>query len=123
MTLFKIKFGSKIDLMVERLFVYGTLAPGCPNEHILKNIDGTWQEATVIGKLKEKGWGAKMGYFGIELDNNKDAIKGFIFQSKNLSNYWDMLDNFEGKEYKRVITKAKLANGSIVEAYIYALRD
>ena len=39
-----------------------------------------------------------MGYPGIELNNNADEIKGFIFKSKNLLNHWSMIDNFEGKE-------------------------
>ena len=33
------------------LFVYGTLAPGEPNEHILKDVEGVWLEASVTGKL------------------------------------------------------------------------
>ena len=32
---------------MERLFVYGTLGPGRPNEHILLKIGGTWQPASV----------------------------------------------------------------------------
>ena len=61
--------------MVERLFVYGTLAPNSPNKHILKKIGGSWQEATVKGRLKtqKKGWGAKMGYDGIELFLGSDV--------------------------------------------------
>lgn len=109
--------------MIEKLFVYGTLAPNRPNEHILKKIGGSWQDATVRGILKEKGWGANMGYPGIELNDNADEIKGFIFESKNLSNHWKILDNFEGNEYKRVITKAQLKNKNIIETYIYTLRN
>ena len=33
--------------MIERLFVYGTLAPGQPNEHVLREIGVTWEAATV----------------------------------------------------------------------------
>ena len=109
--------------MIEKLFVYGTLAPNRPNEHILKKIGGSWQDAIVIGKLKEEGWGAEMGYPGIELNDNADEIKGSIFNSENLSNHWNMLDNFEGKGYERVIAKAKLKDKSIVETYIYTLRN
>jgi len=84
--------------MVETLFVYGTLAPGRPNEHILKEIGGSWQDAMVLGRLKEEGWGATMGYPGIELDTHGEEIKGFIFTSENLSDHWHMLDDFEGDE-------------------------
>jgi hypothetical protein len=34
-----------------------------------------------------------------------------------------MLDDFEGEGYERVITKAKLKDGNIVETYIYTLRN
>ena len=40
------------------LFVYGTLAAGESNEHILKGVEGFWQEASVTGKLYACGWGA-----------------------------------------------------------------
>ena len=44
--------------MVDRLFVYGTLAPGRPNEHILADVAGEWEPASVTGRLLEEGWGA-----------------------------------------------------------------
>jgi len=73
--------------------------------------------------LKEEGWGAEMGCPGIELNDNADEIKGFIFQSKNLSNHWNMLDDFEGEGYKRVLAKAKLKDESVIETYIYTLSN
>ena len=41
---------------INNLFVYGTLAPGRPNEHILQDIGGTWKEGSVTGKLHQEGW-------------------------------------------------------------------
>jgi gamma-glutamylcyclotransferase (GGCT)/AIG2-like uncharacterized protein YtfP len=41
--------------MIKKLFVYGTLGPGRPNEHIMKNIGDTWEEASVIGILHQEG--------------------------------------------------------------------
>ena len=37
--------------MIQRLFVYGTLAPGRPNEHLLNEIGGSWEEANSPGIL------------------------------------------------------------------------
>lgn len=108
--------------MVERLFVYGTLAPNRPNEHILKEIGGEWQEASVKGFLEDKGWGSKMGYPAIKLDNSANDVEGFVFISKNLKNHWDKLDKFEGDEYKRVPTQAKLKDGTLVDVYVYELK-
>ena len=45
-------------LAIERLFVYGTLQPGQPNEHELASISGEWSKAQVRGRLVDVGWGA-----------------------------------------------------------------
>jgi gamma-glutamylcyclotransferase (GGCT)/AIG2-like uncharacterized protein YtfP len=108
--------------MAQCLFVYGTLGPGRPNEHVLSAIGGTWEEASVSGYLKSQGWGAEIGYPGIILDDKGDEIKGHIFHSDNLDYHWDELDDFEGEEYLRVLTTIKTKDNISVEAYIYTLR-
>ncbi len=108
--------------MVDRLFVYGTLGPDRPNEHVLANIGGSWLKATVTGSLRHEGWGAEMGYPGIVLDLKGDKVEGFIFTSENLENNWYRLDKFEGAAYERVLTKAELNDGNFTDAYIYALK-
>jgi len=107
--------------MRQRLFVYGTLGPGRPNEHILGAIGGSWEDASVNGYLKPRGWGAEMGYPGIVIDDAGDEIKGHLFCSDTLDRHWDDLDAFEGEEYKRVLTKVKTKDNTAVEAYIYIL--
>ena len=108
--------------MTHRLFVYGTLAPGRPNAHVLADVPGEWEPATVTGRLFQEGWGAAVGYPGIVLDENGDEIEGFLFTSDRLAEHWARLDEFEGDGYKRVVTMAKLKDGSGVDAYIYRLR-
>ena len=109
--------------MIQRLFVYGTLGPGRPYEHVLNAIGGTWDDASVKGYLKPHGWGAAMGYPGIVLDDTGDEIKGFLFSSDTLEDHWDELDDFEGEAYKRVLTEVKTKDNRSVEAYIYILRE
>ena len=109
--------------MIQRLFVYGTLAPGRPNEHVLSEIGGSWEAATVTGTLRQEGWGATMGYPGIVLDQHGDEIQGFLFSSEKLSDHWARLDEFEGKSYERVMTVVKLNDNRTVDAYIYQLRE
>jgi gamma-glutamylcyclotransferase (GGCT)/AIG2-like uncharacterized protein YtfP len=109
-------------IMAEKLFAYGTLGPGRPNEHVLKAVGGVWESATVGGKLRQEGWGTEMGYPGIDLDENGEEIEGFLFTSENLSSHWKALDDFEGEDYERVVAQAKLKDGSMVDAYIYILR-
>ncbi|MNZ83746.1 AIG2-like family protein [compost metagenome] len=111
-----------VKSMIERLFVYGTLAPGRPNEHVLGEVGGSWEAASVTGRLRQEGWGAEMGYPGLDLDEKGEEIAGFLFTSENLSAYWEKLDAFEGSAYERVLTSAKLEDNRVVDAYVYALR-
>lgn len=107
--------------MTHRLFVYGTLAPGRPNEHVLAGIPGEWESATVTGRLLQKGWGAAVGYPGIVLDERGGEVQGLLFTSESLDKHWARLDEFEGDGYERVLTSAKRQDGTTVEAYIYRL--
>lgn len=107
---------------MERLFVYGTLQPGGPNEHVLTAIGGEWKPAVIKGKLIEAGWGAGMGYPGLVLDESGNDIHGHVFISSRLSDQWDDLDEFEGKEYERVVTSVTCLNREKVQAHVYVLR-
>ncbi len=108
--------------MFNRLFVYGTLAPGRPNEHVLAEVPGKWEPAIVKGKLLQEGWGAAEGYPGIVLDESGSEVNGFLLTSAALSEHWVRLDMFEGDGYERVLTTAKLRDGSVVKAHIYELK-
>jgi gamma-glutamylcyclotransferase (GGCT)/AIG2-like uncharacterized protein YtfP len=108
--------------MTDRLFVYGTLAPGRPNEHVLADVAGTWEPATVKGTLLQEGWGAALGCPGIVLDTEAGIVHGFIFSSEALPAHWARLDAFEGDGYERVVTTAELNDGTVVTAFIYALK-
>ena len=108
--------------MRDRLFVYGTLAPGRPNEHVLAGLVGKWESASVSGRLIPEGWGAAEGYPAIVLDENGDDVEGFVFSSDDLAAHWTRLDHFEGEGYERVVTTAKLKNGKAVDVYVYSLR-
>ncbi len=109
-------------MSINSLFVYGTLAPGRPNEHVLKKIGGTWRKGSVTGILHQEGWGATMGYPAITLDVNGKEVNGFVFSSDDFSSYWEELDEFEGSEYERVIVKVNLKNEATIDAYIYTLK-
>lgn len=107
---------------MERLFIYGSLQPGGPNEHVLTAIGGEWKPAAIKGKLVEAGWGASMGYPGLVIDKHEDDVHGYVFTSSNLSTQWAHLDKFEGKEYERIVASVTLLSGKQVEAYVYVLR-
>ena len=101
--------------------MYGTLGPGKPNEHILREIEGTFIPASVRGHLFPEGWGAALGYPGMVLHEKGEIIKGHLFISDNLPDHWEALDAFEGEGYKRQITSVFLENGDNREAYVYVL--
>ncbi|HVF72665.1 MAG TPA: gamma-glutamylcyclotransferase family protein [Chthoniobacterales bacterium] len=107
---------------MHRLFVYGTLAPGRPNEHILASVPGKWEPAAVNGVLFKERWGAAAGYPGIVLDASAREVAGLLFSSEILAEHWTRLDEFEGEGYQRVVTRVKRKDGTAVEAYIYELR-
>jgi len=108
--------------MTDRLFVYGTLAPGRANEHVLQGASGTWEAAIVRGHLFEQGWGAAMGFPGIVLDDAGPEVQGLLFTSEQLTELWPHLDDFEGDGYERVQTLASLPGGETFTTYIYVLR-
>ena len=107
---------------MENFFVYGSLQPGAPNEHVLAHVEGKWQPAVVRGRLVEKGWGASMGYPGLVLDEGGDAVRGHLLTSPNLDAEWPGLDELEGEEYERVEASVILESGETARAQIYVLR-
>jgi len=76
----------------------------------------------VRGRLHAEGWGAAAGYPAIVLADEGDTVHGFVFSSPELAGRWAALDDFEGEGYERVLVTARLEDGRVVEAWIYALR-
>jgi len=105
--------------MADRLFIYGTLAPGRPNERVLADVDGRWEPASVRGHLHEQGWGAALGYPGIILAEDGPEVHGAVLTAGSLADQWERLDEFEGEGYTRVLTTVRLESGEHVQAQIY----
>lgn len=106
-----------------QLFVYGTLAPGEINEHVLKPLNGRWQSATVRGTLHPEGWGASHGFPAMRLNPNAERVSGQLFSSPELADFWQQLDEFEGEAYRRAETQVQLNDGTARIASIYVLND
>ncbi len=109
--------------MVDRLFVYGTLAPGKPNAHILAPLGGAWEPGKIRGRLLMQGWGALEGFPGIVPDEQGEAVDGLVFSAERLADFWPTLDEFEGPGYQRVIAAVQMEDGRSVDAYVYALNE
>lgn len=107
--------------MTHRLFVYGTLAPGRSNAHVLSGIPGTWEPAAVTGTLYAEAWGAAAGFPGLVPDSDGGEVPGLLFTSDALPAHWARLDAFEGEGYERVPTRAVRSDGTVVDAWVYRL--
>ncbi|MEM9034514.1 MAG: gamma-glutamylcyclotransferase [Actinomycetota bacterium] len=103
-----------------RLAVYGTLAPGRPNEHVLAPLGGTWTVGIIRGELRQEGWGADLGYPGIVLHPDGPTVEVHLLESAGLPDRWAELDEYEGPGYRRVVTDVLTDDGS-VPANVYVL--
>lgn len=105
---------------VDRLAVYGSLAPGRPNHHQLAGLSGRWIEGTVRGDLVEEVCGSV--YPGMVLDPDAPPVTVKVLESPDLPSHWARLDAFEGDAYQRTATLVTTSEGEI-EAWIYELEE
>jgi len=86
-----------------RLAVYGSLAPGRENHHVVAPLGGSWATGMVEGDLARYGWGAALGYPALHLRRGGQAVPVQVLTSEALRQAWAKLDAFEGKEYRRLL--------------------
>lgn len=103
-----------------RLATYGTLSPGRVNHGQLAMLKGRWLQGTVRGRLLDAGWGTEIGFPGLVLDPGGPVVEAHVFESLELPAHWSRLDEFEGPDYRRVITEVDTPEG-IVTAWIYVV--
>lgn len=108
---------------MQRLFIYGTLAPGRSNHHVVRDIEGQWSKAWMRGVLHEEGWGACEGYpaFVPSKNGKGELVEGFLLSATSLDEHWKRLDAFEGDGYMRLIFTAVDESGAHFEAFVYAM--
>lgn len=103
------------------LFVYGTLAPGQTNHHLLQPLRGIWQRGWIQGTLYPEGIGQIRGYPVVDLEQPAKRIDGHVLLSEDLPGCWAQLDAYEGPGYQRVRTRVHLDDETSIEAWVYAL--
>lgn len=110
-----------------RLFVYGTLAPGESNAHILAGLQGRWEVAEVRGYVYPEGLEASEWYPALILaaadDQSAPTVTRRLFISDDLPAFWPQLDAFEGACYRRVVVQAHGQDSGTVDAYVYELNQ
>jgi len=85
------------------LAVYGTLAPGQPNHHVVAPLGGEWTSGLVEGDLFPVGWGATLGYPAFRPRVGGAAIAVQVLTAPTLATAWPTLDRFEGPGYRRIL--------------------
>lgn len=107
------------------LIVYGTLAPGRSNHKVIAHIKGQWKNSIIKGELVKEGWAAEHGYnaFRHTSKENEKEIASLVFFSEELKANWQMLDEFEGEGYRRILAKYELEDGKVGVGYIYAINE
>ena len=113
--------GTEIAAAARRLAVYGTLAPGRANAHVLEPLGGRWFDGTVRGRRINAGWGDTYGYPGLQLDPDGDEIAVQVLEAAGLPERFAELDAFEGAEYERVIAEVRTPACTLL-ANVYVIR-
>jgi gamma-glutamylcyclotransferase (GGCT)/AIG2-like uncharacterized protein YtfP len=106
---------------INRLIVYGSLAPGESNEHVLQPLKGTWSSGFIKGYKEILTTGEAIGYYAFTPDDNGPDIEVLIFESDELFGYWDVLDEFEGDDYKRILIEYEDPKGKKQMGHIYRI--
>lgn len=106
-----------------RLIVYGSLAPGGTNHHVVVGLAGTWRSGWITGGLLEVGWGAEHGYPALRWDPAGERIAAHLLESSELPGFWSRLDAFEGDGYRRILVPFLGEDGSCVAGQVYAYRE
>jgi gamma-glutamylcyclotransferase (GGCT)/AIG2-like uncharacterized protein YtfP len=109
-------FDLLLDSPERKLIVYGTLAPGEPNHHIISDLEGEWDTCIAEGDL--------IDFNGLMLFRWKPSGKRLemkLFISPDLPKQWAKIDKFEGFYYKRRLIAAETDRGvSVANIYVDA---
>ena len=104
------------------LAVYGTLAPGQPNHHVVAPLGGEWTDGVVEGELLPVGWGATLGYRAFRPRAGPAVVAAKVLTSPLLATAWADLDRFEGEEYRRILVPV-FAPGPEDERRLYTVAN
>ena len=109
---------------MERLAVYGSLAPGGKHHDVLAGLRGTWREGTIGGRLAP-GAGPAKGYPVLTLAPESPAtrVEVRVFESPDLPDHWPRLSAFEGPGYRREGAVVTLEGGARVVSQVFVAAD
>ena len=108
------------------LAVYGTLAPGRPNHHVVARLGGEWTDGLIEGDLLPLGWGAALGYPGFRPRVGGDAVAVRVLTAPSLATAWPALDRFEGPGYRRILVPVfgtEMGSGQVGERQLHTVAN
>ena len=91
-----------------RLAVYGTLAPGRSNDHMLSQLDGQWLDGHVRGEVQERDG------FPVFSWRNGPSVPVRILDAPALSQTFERLDQFEGAKYRRILVPVQVKDQRVI---------
>lgn len=50
-------------------------------------------------------------------------VDGFLFSTDKLEQQWQMLDDFEGFQYERVVVDVSVDSGEKIQAWTYVMKE
>lgn len=105
-----------------QLAVYGTLAPGESNFHVVRSLGGTWTQAQVRGVRFILQVGVDVGYPGFRWMTDGPPLQVHLLSSAELPGDWERLDRFEGADYCRILVPLAIGKNAFTVANLYECR-
>lgn len=101
------------------MFVYGTLRAGQAPRSMIANHVFDARPATMRGRIVAF---SDEGYPGFVVDDQA-VVQGEVVFLRELAAAFALLDAYEGEEFRRILRRAILDNGTEVWCWVYVLVD
>lgn len=104
------------------LAVYGSLAPGQINHHLLSGLRADWSTAEVEAVPVQRGWGVRQGFAALQWSPGASRQAVHVVRSEDLASLWPELDAFEGADYVRTFVPLWHESDLVGVANLYSAR-
>jgi gamma-glutamylcyclotransferase (GGCT)/AIG2-like uncharacterized protein YtfP len=88
----------------------------------LQRLVENGNKGSVHGTVHILDWGPDKGLPALVLAEQDPLIMGYLFSTEKLEQNWQMLDEFEGFQYERVVAEVVLESGEKIDAWTYVMK-